>query len=42
MAKNAKYYEQMCQKLQLLGDFVPQTGALPLDHTGGLPIPQLP
>jgi len=35
---NAKYYVQMCKKLQLLGDFVPRapTGALPLDHTGGL------
>jgi len=34
---------QMCKKLQLLGDFVPQTpaGALPLDPTGGLPSPNL-
>ena len=34
----------MCKKLQLLRDEVPQTpyGVLPLDHTGGLPIPRYP
>ena len=43
----SKYYVQMCRKLQLLGDFFPQTLiTLHLNHmhwgTSKVPIPQLP